>query len=89
MLLTVIGYKCHGRIMFLSKCVMCDSRKSKGTNWKFEQRQRLWTFIFYAGCVGKVDDLVEKNSQVSIKLKSRKTSHPELPKAVYYWEKKK
>ena len=38
MLLTVIGYKCHGRIMFLSKCVMCNSKKSKGANWKFEQR---------------------------------------------------
>ena len=37
-----------------------------------------------AGCVCKVDDLVEKNSQVFIKLKSRKTSHPELPEAAYY-----
>ena len=37
-----------------------------------------------AGCVCKVDDLVEKNSQVFIKLKSRKTSHPEPPEAAYY-----
>ena len=36
------------------------------------------------GCVGKVDDLVEKNGQVFIKLKSRKTSHPEPPEAAYY-----
>ena len=32
MLLTVIGYKCNGRIMFLPKCIMCDSKKSKVAN---------------------------------------------------------
>ena len=37
-----------------------------------------------AGCVGKVDDLVEKNGQVFIKLKSRKTSYLEPPEATYY-----
>ena len=42
-----------------------------------------------AGRVGKVDDLVEKNVQVFIKLKSRKTSHSEPPEAAYYYEKKK
>ena len=35
---TVTGCKCHGRIMFLLKCVICDSKKLKGTNCKFEQR---------------------------------------------------
>ena len=42
-----------------------------------------------AGHVGKVDDLFEKNDQVFIKLKSRKTSHPEPPEDGYYREKKK
>ena len=56
MLLTVIGYKCHWRIMFLLECVMYDSKKSKGANWTFEQRfEHLFSI---ARRIGKVDDLV-------------------------------
>ena len=59
MLLTVIGYKCHGRIMFLLKCIMCDNKKSKGANWKCEQYFKDFEHLFsIARRIGKVDDLV-------------------------------
>ena len=69
---------------------MCDSKKNQrilifnNAIIKFQQRKGFEHLFSIAGHVGKVDDLVEKNGQVFIKLKSRMTSHPEPPEATYY-----